>query len=341
MNEFLHLIGPRLEKHTDLQPSRILFVEDHYEPDILENLLDQAKVKPELIITDFFAIIPNSKYNIQYWPIWLAGFDKCKLPHLNLNNNNKGVKTTFNFMAFKPRKYRVFALKVLEYFNLSTTQYVSNHINDPVLLTYHSVDHVVVDEIINSGNQELIQLIKFFTSQVKLPYRFFNNPKNTTYDNVADYNNFLKHRVFDRSAISLILETIEPSWSNAANFSEKTMFSAVSNTIPIWLGGYQQAELWKNYGFDVFDDIVNHSYQYKSTNVERIFYAVKDNIEILADLQKTKSIHESLTTRFEKNLELLRKRIFLSLLNQNLVVYPAEVQQQVNAIVNSQCGRYS
>lgn len=330
MNKIAWVNGPTLTYYSNSDVNaNILIVDDHYIPVEFEQLLDSLAVKPNLVITDFFAIPPESKYNVQYWPIWLANVERSWLPDINEFSNDNEVHSCFNFMMFKPRRYRILSLKILEHFKLFTPKYVSNHIMSYNPTQYHSIGSEIYNEILSNSDQRLVSIVDELSKPVQLLHKFYNNSRNLTYNTKSDYISFLYNSVFSNTLISLITETIEPDWANTCNFSEKTLFSITSRTMPLWLGGYKQAELWKSYGFDIFDDYINHNYQYKSTNAERIYYAIEDNLALLTDLQIANMIKKDISARLDKNKLLLNNNIFFNQLNLQLKMFDDSVVNQM------------
>jgi hypothetical protein len=137
--------------------------------------------------------------------------------------------------------------------------------------------------------------------------KYFGVPKEmpTIPDNISNYNNFLREHVFERSAVALITETIEPEWNNNMTFSEKTLWAMLSLNFPIWLGGRLQAELWQNAGFDTFNDVVDQTYQYESDPMLRIQLALDNNIKLLTDLQYVTALRNKMSDRLKRNRELV------------------------------------
>lgn len=117
-------------------------------------------------------------------------------------------------------------------------------------------------------------------------------------NNVYSWNMFFES-MMTRSAVSLINDTT--NYLNACFFSWKTMFSILSLTFPIWVGGYKQASEIQRAGFDVFDDVIDHSYQHKKTLFERCWYAFELNKKILVDLDHAAKIRLQHKNRLLEN----------------------------------------
>ena len=63
-------------------------------------------------------------------------------------------------------------------------------------------------------------------------------------------------------------------------------------------------------GLDVFDDIINHSYDNIDNPIDRMYKAIIDNKELLMNNEKTKLLWKQNTTRFIKNVEFAKKELY-------------------------------
>ena len=134
--------------------------------------------------------------------------------------------------------------------------------------------------------------------------KFDSNINNNQTTNIEVYKNFLQKEVYEPSYVSLITE---PAWQHrAVTITEKTMFAFEAGTIPIWIGGVGTAWAMKNLGFDVFEDLVNHSYQHLNTNELRMSKAIELNHKLLTDVEMLHDYFEKNQDRFEKNRDHLR-----------------------------------
>jgi len=76
--------------------------------------------------------------------------------------------------------------------------------------------------------------------------------------------------------------------------------------IPVWLAPYRSVECYRNLGFDVFDDIVDHSYDLELDPTKRIQLVVNQVREFCAlSLQELADFKTKLGSRFQHNQDLL------------------------------------
>jgi hypothetical protein len=133
------------------------------------------------------------------------------------------------------------------------------------------------------------------------------------------------------SAISIITESV---WTqHATTFTEKTLYSVLGMTFPIWVGGVNSATCWKNKGFDIFDDVIDHSYQNLPTLLERCFYAFYLNKDILTDFEKVSTLRKQKLGRLANNRNLLTSGTFRKYNQKEIQKWPNDLQELANASI--------
>lgn len=268
--------------HQDTLNNDLFFqiVEEHGYPDILI-----SSAHPEYNINNF-------KY--YYLPDDLAHFAY----QVNKFSTVQDYSTEycFNFMINKNQTNRFLLIRLVEWFKLTSYDY-----------TWSGTDSFSCSEIIkelDSLNADLRYHI--MKQDFAIPAKFINLPNGTPQTNLAVWN-YAIGEMFAKSAVSLITESI--GVEKIINFTEKSLFSVQALTFPIWIGGFRQAEHWKNHGFDTFDDVVNHDYQYCDTLVERCIRAFQDNLQLLTDLNYARAIREKHMERLLENRVKLRSNL--------------------------------
>ena len=109
--------------------------------------------------------------------------------------------------------------------------------------------------------------------------------------------------IFYRSVFSIVLEPV--FWENDCNITEKYLNALYGLTIPI-VSGYNSCNCLKNMGFDIFDDIVDTSYQHIENAVTRTWQMMELNKTVFSNAKniiKDKGIQQ----RIIKNLEWARQ----------------------------------
>lgn len=139
----------------------------------------------------------------------------------------------------------------------------------------------------------------------KEEYQIYN--KDAPNDNVANFNNVL--RDFYRSSfVEIVSETTfeEPSFL----LTEKTLNSIYGCNFPIILSGVGSVKFLRQMGMDVFDDVIDHSYDLIEDKVLRLYHAICDNQRILSDPELAKSLWKKNQKRFIKNLDFARNGLY-------------------------------
>lgn len=122
--------------------------------------------------------------------------------------------------------------------------------------------------------------------------------------NAITYNDYLKDAVFEPTYISFITEPM--SYQNSTFYSEKTFFAFESFTMPIWFGGYKIPSYLRKMGFDLFDDLIDHSYGDLEDPNERMQKAIQLNKHLLFDLDRLERFYVDNIDRFWHNYNLNR-----------------------------------
>lgn len=213
-------------------------------------------------------------------------------------------RVCFSFMLNRKRLARLMLLRMIEYFNLNSYEYSLCFGNTefdasmiiPLLDQSNIPDKENFKQVL-LGNTKLTPKIWSQT-----PIHSDDNIDNFDYgdQNSLNYIQTIKP-LFDSSIVSIIVETV--GHERATVFTEKSLMPVLSLNFPLWFGGYQQAEFFKELGFDIFDDVIDHSYQHRENYLERCYYAIADNISILSNLKFAKQQHHKFFDRLKRNQE--------------------------------------
>ena len=318
---------------------KILYMWDIFDDDTLKELF-KINGQPKYIFCDSYShyqsSLPDQVYCVN---AWLESelenrFDGVHVPAYSSVTTN----TTANFIINKAQINRFLTIKLCEIFNVHYDYTWSG-------LGGNTFDLGVVIDEKNSINDPLINDLFMYNdlgSPVKhIPKKWITvnvdeMPDDHTRSilnyghNVQTWNSGL-HDIVSSSAVSLITESV---WTqNAATFTEKTAYAMLGFTFPIWVGGVNMANEWEKIGFDIFSDVIDHSYQSMPTLIERCFYAFYLNREILTNRAMAKTLREQHITRLISN----QFKLFngtLSAHNSRVInTWPTELQVPVrNAI---------
>ena len=314
-----------LDNIKKLTNDHVLHVYDVFDQQYINQIL--KKGTPGVILSDHLLTPPYSD-PIPFFglPLWVGNNTLEIIDGYKFDDNISTINC-FNFMINKKQINRFLCIKFVEWFKLSNFDYTWSAVDQ----TFDMSD--ILAEITLLGDQNpLDQATKsFMLSPIKLEKRFieFSSPILST-SSVRDYGgnkwaweNGLNN-MFLSSAISLITESLR--FEKAATFTEKTIYSVLGLTFPIWVGGYNQATEWKNIGFDVFDDIIDHSYQSHDTLIERCYYAFANNLDLLSNKDKSAKLRLLCKDRLLKNRKLLLNNHLGIIANNKISTYPQELQ---------------
>ena len=268
----------------------IIFVRDHhYNLDQhcfhVEKLLKNSACDPQqhLLVFDHVNIQDAlSEYPCICLPTLLARENQEFIrQQISPDWNNK--TKTFNFMINKPRPNRVRLLELVEKFKLTnfshSLAWMANDINSIAVTRYVFGSEIVLARGLRCGPIKNAQI----------------------------YQGLLQKSVFEPSCVSLITE---PAYEEKeAIATEKTLMALYSGTIPIWVGGWRIADYLSSMGFDVFDDVVDHSYQHEATAELRCDRAIELNLKLLTDFDFARRSAD--VNRLQHNYNLLQQNVFL------------------------------
>jgi hypothetical protein len=126
-------------------------------------------------------------------------------------------------------------------------------------------------------------------------------------DNVSNFKNKLAN-YYQNTFVEIISET---SFTERCYLlTEKTLNSVFGCNFPILLCGCGSVALLREMGLDVFDDVINHRYDLLENPIDRLYYAIQDNITILTDNDLAKELWKKNQARFAKNVEFVKTEMY-------------------------------
>ena len=158
----------------------------------------------------------------------------------------------------------------------------------------------VIRHVMNIGMNKLQHTQLAITDTTDIYGAGWNN-------NAANFNNSLS-KYYKETFIEIINETsyVEKCFVT----SEKTTNSILGCCFPIWLSSPGTVKFYREMGMDVFDDIIDHSYDSIDNPIDRMNAAITRNKALLTDPDAVKSLWKQNTVRFLKNVYFIKKTIF-------------------------------
>ena len=287
----IELQGPTYKYNGEvLAKPEIIFINDHCydEQDQcfhVKTLLDNSTCDPKSHTLIFDHILHDdelSDYNIMYFPIFLAS--ECQeFIDQDINPLWELKSRIFNFSINKPRIHRKFLLEEIERLGLTSYRH-------SLAWKYNPVNSIkITDFKIGPEIEEEMSI------------------RNGNFKNAETYDKLLKG-IYQDTCISIITEPC--FYEREALITEKTFMAIMGGTIPIWFGGWKNAQSLATLGFDVFEDIVDHSYETLEDPYERCTQSLERNLHLF-DLEKMQKIIKDNKHRLQHNVDLLMLNPFL------------------------------
>lgn len=323
-----------LDSINTIENSDVFYASDVVDQSHIDIIL--KKGCPKYFVSDLMTSVNFQGIHSSQWfglPLWIENTTKNLVKVCEFDNTPDTV-CSFNFLINKKSVNRYLCIKLIEWFDLKKFNY-----------TWSAVDQRFdCTEIISEFKKLKIkkslplnqQLENFILAPINLEKRFIELlPDDPAFENI-DKSMVLPwisglDKIVLSSAISLITETVY--FQKASCFTEKTVFSALGLTFPIWVGGYNQANEWKRIGFDIFEDIIDHSYQCHDTLVERCYYAIYNNLELLRNLDKCAELRKSNLHRLLKNRDLLIENHLGKFNDIEISKFPRDLQSAMPKIL--------
>jgi len=269
-------------------------------------------------------------YTVDMWIAAELNIFKKEMPDC-LDLQNLQTTHTANFQINKKQINRFLAIKFCEIFEIDV-DYTWSGIGKTFDLQHVLEEqHNIKDLVINKYWSDILSPIskferKWIPRTTTTDLQKVDGPTRNMGNTAGVWKNGLRD-IVSSSAVSLITESV---WNQKAiTFSEKTVYAMMGLTFPIWIGGYRAAAEWKNKGFDIFEDIIDHSYECMSTLIERCFYAFYLNRNILTNFELAKRLREENMSRLLSNQQKITSE-HIEAYNRDIIKsWPIELQDPI------------
>lgn len=289
------------------EPTCVWVIDHHYDEFLhqypIKKLLQNSTVDPSqhlLIFDDFLRCDDFSDYQTLCFPGRTASQEKVFLETITeIDWDHKTV--IFNFMANKPRTNRILLAKLISYLGLQDFVYTMTFPRDS---KFFILSPTVLQPLLENIQRCLAPLSRRFVDPDK--HLLFNDtyveiPKDT---NAGVYEHYLKKNIFEISFVSLITEPLFEEQETM--ITEKTLMAFYGGTFPIWVGGWGIPDALKKIGYDIFEDIIDHSYQWHPDPFARCLLSVQNNLDLLKNKSRVETLWHNNRKRLEHNLYLCR-----------------------------------
>jgi hypothetical protein len=126
-------------------------------------------------------------------------------------------------------------------------------------------------------------------------------------DNVSNFKNTLS-KYYAETFVEIVTETSFTEKSYL--LTEKTLNSIYACNFPIILAGQGAVKLLRSMGMDMFDDIIDHSYDDLENPIDRLYAAISKNQRLLTDIEYVKTLWVDNKDRFLSNVQFARTTMY-------------------------------
>ena len=123
-------------------------------------------------------------------------------------------------------------------------------------------------------------------------------------------SNYIEKKTFEQSFVNIVNETDFDD--NTIHITEKSLKPFYYYQYPIFVAPYQHCKYLRDYGFDFFDDIIDHSYDNEKNNKKRIFMIIDELIRIKNNINFFKNNYINFESRFLKNQKIVKDLVNLN-----------------------------
>lgn len=302
----------KLEFINKFLPDDVFYMPGPIDIELLLGYIEKYSM-PAYVVGDHAGAIPLKDvkiYTVPYRGLDMAfeKFQNIKLP------DQIDTRYCFNFFVNNKQINRHLLIKLVEYFELDSFEYILG--NDQQYFDMQCI----IDELNGLDNIELNKEFKTaILSPIEIPPKYDSTPVGKWTDQVS--------QMLSQTAVSLVGEI--NGHQLASVFSDKTLYAIMGLTFPIYVGGSGHADYLKQIGFDIFDDIVDHSYQYKTTLIERCYYAFKNNLRLLSDTEFAIDSRQRCLPRLLANRNLLYDGILIKHTDKVLNSWPIPLSNTI------------
>lgn len=120
------------------------------------------------------------------------------------------------------------------------------------------------------------------------------------FDNISNFENNLRP-LYRKSFVEIVANRLfcEP----AVNIDEKFIHTVYAKNFPILISSRGTADLYRRFGFDLFDDIVDHDYDIIDDPIDRLYTAIQSNQHLFTESKRTIEIWNQMQSRFDRNIQ--------------------------------------
>lgn len=286
-DDIVEIIDKRLKKEN-LNPKRVYYINANHK---LENL--KNKISSDINI---YTINHGQYANCQRLSLTDVTFESDK--EFLFMVHNRALKSHRLGILCLLKKYNI--LDNIDWSLLRAYQ-IKNLITSNGLM----VDWFFGDVFSEETNESLKNEVDYFSNFEIKKSKYESDYNFDEGGHRYDHNDSYKVKTYSNSYINITTETnfISPY---IIHITEKTFTPFNFYQIPIFVATYQHVKYLKDmYGFDMFDDLVNHSYDNEIDNGKRLFMIADEIRRLNENPQVVRDFYKNNENRFIKNRNII------------------------------------
>lgn len=302
----------------DANKSRVFYFSDFFDPAVLADLEEQFG-NPDVVISDVEGSIKDIGHPFYFIPALSMGLLRWinKIKDYNLSEIIDNTNYCFCWSVNRKHIDRYLVIRLIEFLGFEKFRYTWSGVDRSADCT------LLIDEMQKLSAPWLTTELKsHILKPIQLEKRYKHAPdaRNTNSTVQLPYGGLefaaqVQQELSQECAVYVLTESTTSNYQHYT-FTEKTLWCLFNGCFPIWAGNYAQAEMAERMGIDVFHDVIDHGYQYKETLLERCWYAIYDNLQILSNLSLAQDLRETHRQRLQKNREWLLDGALESFVNR-------------------------
>lgn len=290
-----HLTGKNFNPWNDSMPDMVEY---------LVNLFDYYSDKKFILFTsleNLESYIKCSNAIIVPWGGDIVNHQTGYKRLIPVTDKNFNSKTTFLSLNRNPRTHRAMLVSLLYKLGIQDLGLISCMFKDKFEDLFEFAQWKTSKQ---SYFEDGFKLFKQSQLSIVDDYDIYEVGEN---DNVSNFKNKLTP-YYQNSFVEIVTET---SYTESCyNLTEKTLNSIYGCCFPILLCSKGSVSFLRNMGMDMFDDIVDHSYDVIDDPTDRLYRAVTDNLELLTNKQRTQELWQMNKNRFVDNVDFAKTTMY-------------------------------
>ena len=274
-----------------------------------DEFLDFVQTHPEMKVVVFSThYLPDTGPSLENLHIihWGSDYLLQKEEYLNINMIEKSFAANYHWISLTriARLARWGAALYLKGLGLDATGWLSINIpNDNWRTRWQQHWSFLPDDDSRYGSIFEIGTERGKEHNIKPPSQIY-----TTVNGNAENLDLRLRPMYENSAVEIVNETTF-EFKFGIHMTEKFINSVYGMNLPIVLGQLGIVEYCRKLGFDMFDDVVDHSYDVITRPIDRLTAAIDRNRRLLEDRDFAIAAWHRCQPRLQANYELARYRL--------------------------------